>query len=96
MLNANFSEKVRSSDNGHYYLKVLKERVLDELKLTKDVEIDDMLFKTMYEKGPSLLKYDIESAHNMLDINNTQALGYDRLSERSGAVDDPRSYDSAH
>ena len=34
MLNASFADKVRNSDDGHIYLKVLRERVLDELNLT--------------------------------------------------------------
>lgn len=34
MLNASFADKVHNSDDGHLYLKTLRERVLDELKLT--------------------------------------------------------------
>lgn len=38
MLNADFADKVRDSDNGHLYMKVLKERVVDELGLTSEAE----------------------------------------------------------
>ena len=34
MLKAEFAEQVRDSENGHLYLKVLRERVVDELGLT--------------------------------------------------------------
>jgi len=51
MLNSNFAKQVRSSDNGHLYLKVLRERVVDELGLTTEPKIEDMLFKNMTEKS---------------------------------------------
>lgn len=51
MLNATFAAKVRDSENGHLYLKVLRERVLDELKLTQEPELEDFSFKAMYEKS---------------------------------------------
>ena len=46
MLNSEFAEKVRSSENGHLFMKVLKERVVDELGLTAEPELEDMLFET--------------------------------------------------
>lgn len=44
MMNSDFAEQVRSSDNGHLFLKVLKERVVDELGLTGEPELEDMQF----------------------------------------------------
>jgi len=44
MLNSDFAEQVRSSDNGHIFLKVLRERVVDELGLTREPELEDMQF----------------------------------------------------
>ena len=46
MLNSEFAEKVRSPENGHLFVKVLKERVVDELGLTAEPEIENMLFET--------------------------------------------------
>ena len=45
MLNSQFADKVRNSDNGHLYLKMLKERVVDELGLTEEADVEKMLFK---------------------------------------------------
>ena len=39
MLKADFAEKVRESDNGHLYLKVLREQVVDELGLTVEPQV---------------------------------------------------------
>ena len=82
MLKADFAQKVHESDNGHLYLKVLRERVVDELGLTVEPSVEDMLFKTMYEKGKDHISYDIDSMYNMQDVNNTQAMGYDNLKSR--------------
>lgn len=64
MLNASFAENVRS-ENGHLFLKALRENVLDELSLTSEAQVDDLLFETMYEKSKDLIKYDLESKYSM-------------------------------
>lgn len=96
MLNATFAAKVRDSENGHLYLKVLRERVLDELKLTQEPELEDFTFKAMYEKSKDMIQYDVEAAYNMQDVSNTQAIGFDNLAKKAGATDDSRSFESAH
>ena len=45
MLNADFATSVRNSDNGHVFMKVLQERVADELGLTRETEEQDLYFK---------------------------------------------------
>jgi len=87
MTRGDFAEKVRESDNGHIYYKVLRERVVDELGLTSEPEAEDMEFKTMLEKNSDYIKYDLDSMYSMQDVNNTQAIGYDNLSSRRGAND---------
>ena len=42
MMNLGFSKKVRETKNGHIYLKVLRERVLEELGLTKEAKFSDL------------------------------------------------------
>ena len=96
MLNATFASKVRDSENGHLYLKVLREKVLDELKLTQEPELEDFSFKAMYEKSKDMIQYDVEAAYNMQDVSNTQAIGFDNLAKKAGATDDSRSFESAH
>jgi hypothetical protein len=96
MLNADFSDKVRNSDNGHLFLKALQERVVDELGLTREAEEHDMLFKTMYEREKDHLKFDLEASYNMQDVNNTEAMGYDNLDKRAGTLNDSRTFESSH
>ena len=46
-------------------MKVLKERVVDELGLTAEPEIEDMLLNTRISKSKDNIKYDVESMYNM-------------------------------
>ena len=52
MVNATFSSKIKKSQNGHYYLKVLRERVLEELNLTKQATYTELSFKTQWDLNP--------------------------------------------
>jgi len=38
-------------------------------------------------RSKEYIKYDVESLYNMQDVNNTNAIGYDRLGSRSGSDD---------
>ena len=84
MLNGDFVEQVKTSDNGHLFMKVLRERIVDELGLTSEPKVEDMLFNTMHEKSAEQIKYDMDSAYNMQGVNNTEAMGYDNLDKRDG------------
>lgn len=96
MLNSQFAEKVRDSDNGHLYLKILKERVVDELGLTEEADVEKMLFKPQFESGKDFIKYDLDSMYNLQDVNNLHGLGYDNLDKRSGAKENVETYDNSH
>lgn len=39
-----FREKLKSN-NGHIYMKVLRENIADELKLTEPVQVEDITLK---------------------------------------------------
>ncbi len=96
MLNAEFATSVRNSDNGHVFMKVLQERVADELGLTTETEEQDLYFKEIYDRRQDALKFDLEASYNMQDINNTEAMGYDNLGKRSGGTSDSRTFESSH
>ena len=85
MVNKSFANKARQSQNGHYYLKVLKERVLEELNLTKQATYTDLSFKTQWDLKPENYLHDLEAAYNMEQITGTQSMGYDRVSETGAA-----------
>ena len=96
MLNADFAKKVRSSDNGHLYLKMLRERVVDELGLTEEPDVEKMKSKAAIESGKDYIRYDLDSMYNMQDVNNLHAMGYDNLDKRSGAADNVGTYENSH
>lgn len=50
----------------------------------------------MRERSAEQIKLDVDAAYNMQDSNNTQALGFDNLKSRSGAIDDSRTFESSH
>ena len=96
MLNSDFAKKVRDSDNGHLYLKILKERVVDELGLTEEPDVEKMMSKTVIESGKKYIRYDLDSMYNMQDVNNLHAIGYDNLNERSGTANNVKTYENSH
>ena len=96
MLNADFAKKVRSSDNGHLYLKMLRERVVDELGLTEEPDLEKMQSKAAIESGKDHIRYDLDSMYNMQDVSNLHAVGYDNLDKRSGATKNVDTYENSH
>lgn len=85
MLQPDFQAKMHSK-YGFLYMKMLRERVIDELKLTKDADILDLSHTHLKDFGNDRLKYDVEAMYNLSHLNSTHALGYDRLLERANAT----------
>lgn len=73
------------SKYGFLYMKMLRERVIDELKITKDAEILELSHMEFKELGNDRLKYNVEAMYNLSHLNSTHAMGYDRLLERANA-----------
>ena len=84
MLQPDFQAKMHSK-YGFLYMKMLRERVLDELKITKDAEILDLSHQFYKGFGAHQMKYDVEAMYNLSHLNSTHAMGYDRLLERANA-----------
>ena len=95
MINSGFSKKIKETKNGHIYLKVLRERVLEELGLTKEVGYPEMSFKRQYDLSPDNWKFDLESAYNLQGSNNTSALGYDNVIDAGAAETAAEKFDAA-
>jgi hypothetical protein len=96
MVNSGFSRKVKDTKNGHVYLKVLRERVLEELGLTKEAGYKDLSYvKSEYELSPDNWKFNVESAYNAQDGNNTAALGFDNFIEAGAAETAAGKFDAA-
>ena len=73
------------SKYGFLYMKMLRERVIDELKITRDAEILDLSHMHFKEFGKDKLRYDVEAMYNLSHLNSVHAMGYDRLLERANA-----------
>jgi hypothetical protein len=49
MLNNEFAKKVKGTDDGHIYLKMLREKCIEELGLNKDVQPYDLQYSELYQ-----------------------------------------------
>ena len=97
MVNDSFASRVNDPANGHIYLKALRERVVDELGLTREANSDDLQFKNFYNNSKDMIKYDVESMYNMQDINNTESIGYDSINRKTkGTNDSATQFENNH
>lgn len=65
---------------------------MEELNLDKEANLHDV---SMIEHTNEW-KFDIESPQNLLNLNNTDAIGYDNLLERSKGTTAQENRDAAH
>ena len=93
LLNVDFAKAMRSP-NGHIYLKVLRENILDELKLTESATVDEFDWMKQREYLGKSRQHDAESKYNLNHLNNEDAIGYRNLEER--AADHDNNWNIAH
>ena len=67
MLSKDFSKKVKSN-NGHIYLKMLREEIVNELELDEHTQVDDLEYNFLANEYP--INYDAESRANLSDVSN--------------------------
>lgn len=84
MLQPDFQAKIKSK-YGFIYMKMLRERVSDELKLTQNADPSDLSYENLNWEKNERLWLDVESKYNLRHLNNTNALGFDNLLERAAA-----------
>ena len=63
----------------------MRERVLEELKLTQQATFGDLSFKTQWDLSPENYLHDLEAAYNMDQITGIQSMGYDRIAQTGAA-----------
>lgn len=51
LLNDEFRKKVTQGNNGHLYLKMLKEQITDELKISQEAKASDFAFMKLFDDG---------------------------------------------
>jgi len=90
MLKPKFAQAAQST-NGPIYLKVLREKVLDELKLTGGVDFSELDWEKTLEANKYDCSdgkfYDIASLYNMNEVNNEDAIGFQNLEARAANID---------
>jgi hypothetical protein len=80
MYTPGFKERIQSK-LGHYYLHGLKEEIVKELNLDNPAKEADLLYESVMPEPYTI--YDPEAKHNLADINNTDAVGYDNIDKRA-------------
>lgn len=81
LLNSEFREKLHQGNNGHYYIKMLKEQIAEELSLSKPTKLSDISSTKMFlDLG---LKSNPEGRYNLEDLSNLESLGYEKLMDES-------------
>jgi hypothetical protein len=97
LLNPHFAQGIRSV-NGHIYQKALRERVLDELKLSEYINIEDINWQGIPKDEKDDLQimrvYFPDQKYSLNSLNNLDAIGYNHLEER--AADIANNRDIAH
>jgi hypothetical protein len=68
LLNSELSKEVKTGNNGHIFLKVLREHIADELKLSEPSKASDYSFFKIF-KDPSITT-DVEGRYNTNDVSN--------------------------
>lgn len=88
LLQDGFREKIEGND-GHIYLKVLREEIAKELNFASRTDVKDFLLDKIAFKD-SRFQVDAEGRYNTSSLNNTEAVGYDNFSERAANPDKNR------
>jgi len=78
LLNTEFADKVKNSQNGHIYLKVLKEQIVDELGISTAAKASDFTAAKIFLDNTDPT-FNVEGRYNLSDISNTKQVGVDQL-----------------
>lgn len=86
-LNTDFARGMKSP-NAHIYSKVLRERVMDELKMDEEASLDEFDWTTTREATEQLTQlFDPEAKYNLDHLNNEMAIGYNNLEARATEIE---------
>lgn len=90
MLKPKFAKALKSA-NGHIYMKVLRERVLEELNFTEGVQAEEFEWSKTEDARLGDCSdgkdYDIASLYNLNDLINEDAIGFNKLEARAANIE---------
>ncbi len=95
MLNKAWADAV-NKDYGHLYLKVLREKVVEELGLGESPLGHNLSYENVMDEFRNTQYYDIENKYNLDHLNNENAIGFDNLLARARASSAEELHKSAH
>lgn len=70
LLDEEFKNRIQVGNNGHLYLKMLKEQIADELKIGSEAKVSDFAFMKLFKDPNGILPVDVEGRYNTLDVSN--------------------------
>ena len=79
MLNEQFKARVNTGNNGHIYIKMLKEQIVDELKLSQQAKVSDFAFMKLFQDPYGNPSIDVEGRYNTTELSNLETVGLDKL-----------------
>jgi hypothetical protein len=87
MTKPSFSKGV-NGPNGDIYMRLLRESIIDELKLTDSTKESDLEINNHFITQNLEAKITKENFYNLNHLNNEEAIGYNNLKERAQNPDD--------
>ena len=66
-----FLQKVKGKQNGHLYMKVLREQIVDELNLQGESRMSEITRETIADPARNDFVHDLETPYAMQSLNNT-------------------------
>ena len=94
MVRPAFAKGLKSA-HASVYMRILRENIIDELKLAESPKKDEFTFdKSVFGSFEKNMHYELESMYNLNELNNEQAIGYHNLEARAADVANNR--DLAH
>ena len=88
MMSPEFQKKVKGN-NGHYYTKMLKENITEELQLNKPTEASSLSFENLYSPNRDVADFrvDVEGKYNTHELSNLDTVGLEKLVKEGGESD---------
>jgi hypothetical protein len=74
--------KALKTPNAHIYVKTLRERVFDELRLDEGTSENELYYREIFGEDP-VKHFSVDQKYNLAHLNNEQAIGYRYLEERA-------------
>jgi hypothetical protein len=80
------------SPHAHIYLKTLRQRVLEELRMDDNTELGEFKWTSLPDVEDNTQNFDIEARYNTAHLSNENRIGYNNLEEL--ATDDKIAHEN--